>query len=239
MAHLELRMKLLDGNLESQYLGATALAQVGFASMLFDGREARFRSRKVRAIFDGERSTEPFYYDDHMAAMRELARRYPFIDIGRTGIYGISGGGFRAARALLQHPQFYKVAVAVAGSHDEGTWIATGRAAPGEREFDWPTNMEIANRLQGKLLLMHGFVDDDVHVAQTLQFAQALIEANKDFDMLILPTYEHKQFWRHWYSNRKTWDYFVQHLLHETPPEPIDVPDADDPPFRRPMHPDE
>ncbi|MBL8270639.1 alpha/beta hydrolase family protein, partial [Steroidobacter sp.] len=209
------------------------------ATMMFDGREAKFRSRKVQSVFDGKKATEPAFYDDHIGAMRQLAKRYPFIDTERVGIYGNSDGGWRAARALLQHPEFYKVAVAVAGSHDYGTWIGTKYPTAEEPEFDWPTNMEIAGQLQGKLLLMHGFVDDDVHIAQTMQLAQALIDANKDFDMFIPPMLEHKQFWRHGYVHRKTWDYFVQHLLHQTPPEGITIPNANDPPFRRPMHPAE
>lgn len=223
--------------LEQSYLAANALAQVGFATMLFDGREVGYRSRKLGEVFAGKKATEPAFYDDHIAAMKELARRYPFIDVSRAGIYGLSDGGWRAARALLQHPDFYKVGVAVAGSHDYGTWIAFDHPTADEAEFDWPTNMQIADQLQGKLLLMHGFIDDDVHVGQTLQLAQAFIDANKDFDMLILPTLEHKMFWRHGYVHRKTWDYFVQHLMQRTPPAPITIPDQVAPPFRRPMHP--
>ncbi|MBL8271736.1 S9 family peptidase, partial [Steroidobacter sp.] len=135
--------KFLDQN----YLGAMSLAQVGFATMMFDGREAKFRSRKVQSVFDGKKATEPAFYDDHIGAMRQLAKRYPFIDVDRVGIYGNSDGGWRAARALLQHPEFYKVAVAVAGSHDYGTWIGTKYPTAEEPEFDWPTNMEIAGQL--------------------------------------------------------------------------------------------
>lgn len=222
-----------------QGYGGIALAQLGFAVMIFDGRETLYRSRSLRKGFEGESSNEPSFYDDHIAAMRQLAERYPFIDVERTGIYGHSNGGWRAARALLQHPDFFKVAVATAGSHDYGTWINGAYPIPGQAPYDHPNNMEIADRLEGKLLLMHGYLDDDVHPAQTLQLAEALIQAGKDFDMFIPPSYEHKMFWGMGLVYRKTWDYFVQHLLGVTPPAGIRIPDSDAPPFQRPMHPAE
>ncbi|MHC9085997.1 S9 family peptidase [Luteimonas sp. RIT-PG2_3] len=219
-----------------QGLGAISLAQVGFAVMLFDGRETLYRSRSLREGFDGEVSAGAHFYDDHIAAMRQLAERHPFIDIERTGIYGHSNGGWRAARALLQHPDFFKVGIATAGSHDYATWINTSYGTS-ETIPSYPNNMEIAERLQGKLLLMHGYIDDDVHPAQTLQLAEALIQSNRDFDMLILPTYEHKMFWQKGYVLRKSWDYFVEHLLGLAPPANVEIPDSDAPPYRRPMHP--
>lgn len=192
---------------------ALAMAQLGFAVMEFEGREALFRSRKHYLYFEDPRATEPGFYDDHILAMRQLAQKYPFVDISRVGVYGHSNGGWRAARALLQHPEFYKVGVAAAGSHDYGTWRATRPPKPGQKEFDFPTNMEIAGNLRGKLLLMHGLVDDNVHVAQTLQLAQALIDAGKRFDMLILPEKNHRNLWWNGYANLRTWDYFVENLL--------------------------
>jgi dienelactone hydrolase len=203
---------------------ALAMAQLGFAVMEFEGREAFFRSRKHYLYFEDPKATEPGFYDDHILAMRQLAQKYPFIDISRVGVYGHSNGGWRAARALLQHPEFYKVGVAAAGSHDYGTWRATRPPKAGQKEFDFPTNMEIAAGLQGKLLLMHGLVDDNVHVAQTLQLAQAFIEAGKRFDLLIMPEKNHRNLWWSGYANLRTWDYFVENLLQQTPPE-VTLPD--------------
>ncbi len=204
---------------------ALAMAQLGFAVMEFEGREAFFRSRKHYLHFEDPRATEPGFYDDHILAIRRLAQRYPFLDVSRIGVYGHSNGGWRAARALLQHPEFYKVGVAAAGSHDYGIWRATSPAPPGRKEFDFPTNMEIAGNLRGKLLLMHGLIDDNVHVAQTLQLAQALIDAGKRFDMLILPEKNHRNLWWSGYANLRTWDYFVENLLHEPPPPDVVLPE--------------
>lgn len=198
---------------------ALPLSQLGFAVMEFEGREAAYRSSKTRLHFETPEMTAASFYDDRIHAMRELAQRYPFIDVSRVGVYGHSNGGWRAARALLQHPEFYKVGVAGAGSHDYGTWRATAPPKPDQREFDYPTNMEIAGNLQGKLLLMHGLIDDNVHVAQTFQLAQALIDHGKRFDMLIPPELTHNNLWQSGYVNLRTWDYFVENLLHQTPPD--------------------
>jgi len=204
---------------------ALAMAQLGFAVVEFEGREAFFRSRKNYLFFEDPKATEPQFYDDHILAMRQLAQKYPFIDISRVGVYGHSNGGWRAARALLQHPEFYKVGVAAAGSHDYGTWRATRPPKAGQKEFEFPTNMEIAAGLQGKLLLMHGLIDDNVHVAQTLQLAQALIDAGKRFDMLILPEKNHSNLWWSGYANLRTWDYFVENLLQQAPPADVRLPE--------------
>lgn len=228
-----------DGDfIQWQFLGtlpwhgsALALSQLGFAVMELEGREGSYRSRKTRLQFEDPQTTEPSFYDDRIHAMRELAKRYPFIDVSRVGVYGHSNGGWRAARALLQHPEFYKVGVAGAGSHDYGTWRATAPPKVGQREFEFPTNMEIAGNLQGKLLLMHGLIDDNVHVAQTLQLAQALIDHGKRFHMLILPELTHNNLWQSGYVNLRTWDYFVENLLHETPPD-VQLPELDRGPSR-------
>lgn len=208
---------------------ALAIAQLGFVVMEFEGREARYRSRKTYLNFEDPKATEPEFYDDRILAMRKLAQQYPFIDLSRVGVYGHSNGGWRAARALLQHPGFYKVGVAGAGSHDYGTWRATRPPKPGQVEFDFPTNMEIAGNLQGKLLLMHGLIDDNVHVAQTFQLAQALIEKGKRFDTLILPEKNHNNLWQSGYANLRTWDYFVENLLQEEPPADVSLPDPPKP----------
>ncbi|HEY5756911.1 MAG TPA: DPP IV N-terminal domain-containing protein [Steroidobacter sp.] len=204
---------------------ALAMAQLGFAVVEFEGREALFRSRKTYLKFEDPKATEASFYDDRILAMRHLAQQYPFIDISRVGVYGHSNGGWRAARALLQHPEFYKVGVAAAGSHDYGTWRATAPPKAGQKEFEFPTNMTIAGNLQGKLLLMHGLIDDNVHVAQSLQLAQALIDAGKRFDMLILPEKNHNNLWRSGYANLRTWDYFVENLLQQQAPADVRLPD--------------
>lgn len=221
-----------DGDfVQSRFLGslswhgsAQAMAQLGFAVMEFEGREGKYHSRKEHLDFEDPKAVEPGFYDDHIRAMKYLAARYPFVDISRVGVYGHSNGGWRAARALLQRPDIYKVGIATAGSHDYGTWRATRPPKAGQKEFDFATNMQIAGNLQGKLLLMHGLADDNVHVAQSLQLAQAFIEQGKRFDMLILPEKNHKDLWMSEYANLRAWDYFVENLLGRQPPSGAGAP---------------
>jgi dipeptidyl-peptidase-4 len=172
--------------------------------------------------------------------MKQLAQRHSFIDIDRAGIYGHSWGGYRAARALLQFPDFFKVGVATAGSHDNFLFVSGhnrwyGRPQEYPDSYNNQSNMELAGNLKGKLLLAHGEIDDDVHIGLTLQLADALIKQNKDFDLFIHPTRDHKNLWQDGYMIRKSWDYFVQHLLHATPPIGVKVPDYDGPAYQRAM----
>lgn len=219
---------------------AMALAQVGFAVMHFDGRATPLRRQSMQDIGFGTGVASPVILEDHIAAMKQLAERYKFIDVERAGIYGHSWGGYRAARALLQFPDFFKVGIATAGSHDNYLFVSGhnrwyGRPQEYPDSYDHQSNMELAGNLKGKLLLAHGAVDDDVHMALTLQLAEALIQANKDFDLLIMPSLDHKNFWENGYVIRKSWDYFAQHLLHESPPSGVSVPDYDGPPYQRQM----
>lgn len=219
---------------------AMALAQVGFAVMQFDGRATPLRSQSMQDIGFGTGVAAAVILEDHIAAMKQLAQRHRFIDIERAGIYGHSWGGYRAARALLQFPDFFKVGVATAGSHDNFLFVSGhnrwyGRPQEYPDSYDKQSNMELAGNLEGKLLLAHGANDDDVHIALTMQMAQALIEQNKDFDLFIHPSRDHKDLWRDGYMIRKSWDYFVQHLLHAAPPSGVQVPDYDGPAYQRAM----
>lgn len=219
---------------------AIALAQVGFAVMHFDARATPLRRQSMQDIGFGTGVAAPAILEDHIAAMKQLAERYKFIDIERTGIYGHSWGGYRAARALLQFPDFFKVGIATAGSHDNFLFVSGhnrwyGRPQEYPDSYEHQSNMELAGNLKGKLLLAHGAVDDDVHMALTLQLADALIRENKDFDLFIHPTRNHKDLWQDGYMNRKAWDYFVQNLLHGMPPTGVKVPDYDGPAYQRTM----
>ena len=204
-----------------------ALAQLGFVVMSFDGRGTPLRSQSAQDLGWGNWDLN---LEDQVAAIKQLAARHRFIDLDRVGIYGHSAGGFSAVHGMLQHPELFKVGVATAGSHDFNLFIYPvnrERGLPSEYpEHFEPTNFKNANRLQGKLLLGHGYLDDNVHVGVTLQMADALIRANKDFDLFIHPALNHQTFYRSGYVNRKLWNYFVQHLLGQVPPEPMQVPDA-------------
>ncbi len=171
---------------------------------------------------------------DHIAAIRQLAARHRYIDINRVGIYGHSGGGFASTDAILRYPDFFHVAVSGAGNHDNRTYgHFWGEKYQGLYEkkgnsdnYEASANYTMAENLEGELLLMHGDMDNNVHPANTLRVVDALIKANKDFDMIIFPDAGHGL---PDYSIRKRWDYFVQHLLGLEPPREYKM--MDRPPF--------
>ncbi|WP_462081138.1 S9 family peptidase [Luteimonas sp. RIT-PG2_3] len=210
-------------------LNAMALSQLGFVVIHVDGRGTPLRSQSMQDLGFGRWDIN---LDDHVAAITQLAQRHRFIDIDRVGIYGHSAGGYSTVHAMLERPAFFKVGVASAGSHDFNLFIypvnrERGRPQEYPAHFE-PTNLLHADRLQGKLMLAHGYVDDNVHVANTLQMADALIRANKDFELFIHPSLNHQAFYRNGYVNRKIWNYFVAHLAGQTPPTDVRLPDLAD-----------
>lgn len=174
--------------------------------------------------------------EDHVAALQQLAERYPFLDIGRVGVYGHSNGGYLSARALLKHPDIFKVGFASASPHNfqglPGTgapWFGIPRYANGSairpeinavpENYKVLDNAGLADQLQGKLMLVCGELDSAAFPALTMQLANALIKANKNFDFMYLPGATHMYFVQDMYVTRRLWDYFVEHLAGETPPE--------------------
>jgi dipeptidyl aminopeptidase/acylaminoacyl peptidase len=197
---------------------AQTLAELGFVVMTVDGRGTPHRSKPFLDHAYGrlDRASD---LDDHIAALRQLASRYPYMDLDRVGIDGVSGGGYAAAHAVLAYPEFYKVAVAAEGNHDARTyltlWGETFDGPVGDH-YDFASNLPLAARLRGKLLLMHGDMDDNVSPSLTLKLVDALVKANKDFDLLILPNGNHNVFTSPYFIRRK-WDYFVRNLLGAEP----------------------
>ena len=158
--------------------------------------------------------------------MKQLARKHPQIDLDRVGIFGHSGGGFSSTDAILSYPDFFKVAVSSAGNHDNRSYDYTWgekyhglleKNDDGTDSFDSQANQNLAGELSGKLLLMYGTLDDNVHPNATIMVANELIEHNKDFDMLVMPNRNHG-FSNEPYVIRRTWDYLVTHLQGRTPP---------------------
>ena len=141
----------------------------------------------------------------------------------RVGIYGHSGGGFASTKAILKFPNFYKVAVSSAGNHDQRGYIAAwGELYNGLLEgdnFAAQANINLVGNLKGKLMLVTGDMDDNVHPALTIQMANALIKANKDFDLMILPNTNHATSAMNPYFIRRLWDYFVSKLAGFEPPK--------------------
>jgi dipeptidyl aminopeptidase/acylaminoacyl peptidase len=202
---------------------AAATAEMGFVTVNIDGRGTPGRSKHFHDA--GEGFTDGCGLIDHIAVLRQLAERYPYIDLERVGITGFSGGGYTSTRALLKYPEFYTVAVSGAGSHNQyivGTsWGETYLGLPGQEPKRWAlqSNTALAGNLRGKLLLVHGELDDDTHPANSLQVADALIQAGKEFDLLIVPRMNHGGLSSSALYRRKLWDYFVRHLLGLEPPD--------------------
>ena len=164
---------------------------------------------------------------DTRHVVQELASRYPFIDLDRVGIYGHSGGAFQTVAAMLTYPDFFKVGVAASGNHDNNIyiqwWGETFHGVTAETDnvdhrtrfhTHIPTNMELADRLQGDLLLITGDMDRNVPPSSTYRMAHALIQAHKRFDFFILPGKDHGVM-DDYYLNLIRY-YFVEHLLHPT-----------------------
>jgi dipeptidyl-peptidase-4 len=201
--------------------GTAAMAELGFIVIVVDGRGTPFRSKAFHDFSYGKLG-QAGNLEDHMAVLRQLAARYAYLDLDRVGIYGHSAGGFASTHALLTYPDFYKVAVSSSGDHDNRVyragWGETYQGLAIDHGYVEQSNVEIAANLKGKLLLIHGEVDDNVSPANTMRLVNALVRANKDFDLLILPNRNHSSVFNDPYVVRRRWDYFVQHLLGIEPP---------------------
>ena len=201
-----------------------ALAELGFIVFVIDALGTPFRSKEFHDGYYSNMGDNGI--PDHISALRQLSKEYP-IDLDRVGIYGHSGGGFSSTDAILRHPEFFKVAVSGAGNHDNrGYYFEWGEKYQGllneindsTDTYDSQANQNLAANLKGKLLLTYGSLDDNVHPNLTLLVADELIKNNKDFDMLVLPNRNHG-YAREEYVARRTWDYFVIHLMGSTPPK--------------------
>ena len=202
------------------------LAQAGFIVITVGNRGGHPSRSKWYHNF-GYGNLRDYGLADQKAAIEQLANRYSFIDINRVGIHGHSGGGFMSTAAILQYPDFFKAAVSCAGNHDNRIynrwWSETHHGVKevvsekGDTTFVYniKTNEEIASRLKGHLMLVHGDIDNNVHPGNTLRVADALIRAGKRFDMLLLPQQ------RHGFGDMD--EYFYWHLLGEQETS-VDIP---------------
>ena len=201
-----------------------ALAELGFVVVALDAMGTPMRSRSFHEAYYGNMGDNGL--PDQIAAIRQLAERHSWLDLDRVGIWGHSGGGYAAAGAILRYPDFYTVAVSQAGNHDnrnyEDDWGEKWQGLLEERPdggttYDNQANQRLASNLEGRLLLAHGTLDDNVPPYNTLLLVDALIEANKDFDLILFPNRRHG-FAMEPYMIRRRWDYFVRHLLGAEPP---------------------
>jgi dipeptidyl aminopeptidase/acylaminoacyl peptidase len=207
-----------------------ALAELGFVVVAIDGMGTEWRSKPFADFYYGNMGDNTI--PDQIAGMRELAKRYPYIDLDRAGIWGHSGGGFATAAAMFRHPEFFKVGVSQAGNHDnrsyEDDWgerfqgLLRSDAGKGDT-YDSQANQLVAGNLKGKLLLAHGAMDDNVPPYNTYLVVDALVKANKDFDLIIFPHARHGFGADNNYMMRRRWDYFVKHLLGAEPPKEYQI----------------
>jgi len=202
-----------------------ALAELGFVVVEIDGMGTPGRSKEFHDTYYGDMGDNTL--PDQVAGMRELASRYPFIDIDRVGIWGHSGGGFATAAAMFRYPDFFDVGISESGNHDnrnyeddwgeryQGLLVRNGNSD----NYADEANQTHAAKLQGKLFLIHGAMDDNVPPYNTQLVVDALVKAGKDFDLLMLPHARHGYGMDSNYVMRRRWDYFVRHLLGAEPPK--------------------
>ncbi len=206
-----------------------ALAELGFIVIAIDGMGTPGRSKKFADAYYGRMADNTL--PDQVAAIQQLAGRYPFIDSERVGIWGHSGGGFAAAAAMFDYPDFFDVGIAESGNHDnrnyEDDWGERYqgllvRSGDGDN-YAAQANQTRAANLEGKLFLIHGMMDDNVPPYNTLLVVDALVKANKDFDLLMLPHARHGFGEDSNYVMRRRWDYFVKHLIGAEPPDEYEI----------------
>lgn len=210
------------------------LAQIGFIVITVGNRGGHPDRSKWYHNY-GYGNLRDYGLEDQKYAIQQLSTRHNFIDINKVGIHGHSGGGFMSTAAILTYPDFFKVAVSCSGNHDNriyNRWwseqhhgILEEISAEGDTTFKYSikTNQELAKNLKGHLLLVTGDIDNNVHPGNTIRVVDALIRANKRFDMLILPGQ------RHGYGNMNEYffwrlaDYYSEYLLGQSQKERVDI----------------
>jgi dipeptidyl aminopeptidase/acylaminoacyl peptidase len=197
-----------------------ALAELGFIVVVIEGTSNPYRSKSFHDMSYGNMAENTL--PDQIAAIRQLSKTYP-IDTTKVGIWGHSGGGFATAAALLRYPDFFKVGIAESGNHDnrnyEDDWGERYNGLVENSDYAAQANQAYAKNLKGKLMLVHGMMDDNVPPYNTLLVVEALQKANKDFDLVVFPNARHGFGEYSSYMMRRRWDYFVKHLLGAEPPK--------------------
>lgn len=199
------------------YMSMQALAELGFIVVVIDGRGSCKRSKSFHDASYGE-VHKGSDLDDHVAGIRQIAERYPYMDLSKVGIVDMAGSN-GPLYGLLAFPDFYKVG-AVYSSWDVRT-VSQGEVYQGlinENDYESSVLGNLAANLEGKLLIMHGMLDPFFHVSGVFQMIDALVKENKDFDLVLLPNGGHAWDSSH-YGLRRIWDYFVTHLKGDKPPQ--------------------
>jgi dipeptidyl-peptidase-4 len=207
-----------------------SLAELGFIVVCIDGMGTPWRSKAFHEFYFGDLGDNTI--PDQVSGMKDLAAKYPWIDLDKVGIYGHSGGGNATGAAMFHYPDFFKVGIAESGNHDqrdyEDDWAEKWsgllvKNADGTTNYDSQANQNFVKNLKGKLLLAHGSMDNNVPLNNTLLVVEALIKANKDFDLLIIPNVAHGYGEASQYMTRRRWDYFVKNLASNIPPHEYEM----------------
>ena len=199
------------------------LAELGFIVVQLDAMTTSFRSLDFEQVC--YKNLKDSGFPDRIKWIKAAAEKYPYMDISNMGIYGCSAGGQEALGALLFHPDFYKVAYAACGCHDNRMdkiwWNEQWMGYPVDNSYIECSNVENAKNLQGKLMLLVGEMDDNVDPSSSYQVVNALIKANKDFEFILIPGARHTM--GETFGEHKRYDFFVKNLLGVEPPAWSDV----------------
>ncbi|WP_035141055.1 S9 family peptidase [Flavobacterium daejeonense] len=205
-------------NFQPYYWSMTALAELGFIVVQIDGMGTSNRSKAFHDVC--WKNLKDGGFPDRKLWMQAAAAKYPYMNINKVGIHGTSAGGQNAGAALVFNSDFYDVAVSSCGCHDNRMdkmwWNEQWMGYPIGPEYEACSNTANAAQMGGNLMLILGELDDNVDPASTMQFANALIKANKNFELVTIPGMGHSAGGD--YGERKRRDYFVQHLMGVTPP---------------------
>lgn len=196
----------------------TSLAELGFIVVQVDGMTTSFRSKEFEEVC--YKNLKDAGLPDHIAWIKAAAQKYPYMDIDRVGIFGCSAGGQESTGAVLFHPEFYKAAYSACGCHDNRMdkiwWNELWMGYPVDESYSACSNVDNAHLLSRPLMLVVGELDDNVDPASTMQVANALIKANKDFELVVIPGAHHTM--GEDFGEHKRYDFFVRHLMGVTPP---------------------
>lgn len=197
----------------------TSLAELGFIVVMVDGMGTSFRSRAFENVC--YKNLKDAGLPDHIAWIKAAAQKYPYMDIERVGIYGCSAGGQESTNAVLLHPDFYKAAYSACGCHDNRMdkiwWNELWLGYPVGDQYKEGSNVENAHLLSRPLMLVVGELDDNVDPASTMQVVNALVKANKDFELVVIPGAHHTM--GEDFGEHKRYDFFVRHLMGVNPPK--------------------
>jgi dipeptidyl aminopeptidase/acylaminoacyl peptidase len=203
----------------SSFRRFASLTDLGFIVVQIDGMGTANRSKAFHDVC--WQNLKDAGFPDRILWHQAAAKKYPYYDLSRVGIYGTSAGGQNAAAGVLFHSEFYKAAVAASGCHDnrmdKASWNEQWMGYPVGPQYAASSNIDNAYRLRGKLLLIVGEMDTNVPPESTLRLADALIKAGKDFDLLVVPGAGHGMGGA--YGVRRMQDFFVRHLLGIEPPD--------------------